>query len=149
MYGENPCPNAQDPPDPATPEPPDAAPVHKPPDAEPTAPEHPVVPLAPERPVVPPAPERSVVPRAPDRSVVPPAPEPLFLPGLGALVVDTGRGDRVGEFRGVAGPYWSLRPVGGGTEWEAEPQRVRPALLMEQLRARTARLNARSRGEVL
>ncbi len=149
MYGENPCPNAQDPPDSATPEPPDAAPAHKPPDAEPTAPEHPVVPLAPERPVVPPAPERSVVPRAPDRSVVPPAPEPLFLPGLGALVVDTGRGDRVGEFRGVAGPYWSLRPVGGGTEWEAEPQRVRPALLMEQLRARTARLNARSRGEVL
>lgn len=122
MYGENPCPNAQDPPDPATPEPPDAAPAHKPPDAVPTAPERPVV---------------------------PPAPEPLFLPGLGALVVDTGRGDRVGEFRGVAGPYWSLRPVGGGTEWEAEPQRVRPALLMEQLRARTARLNARSRGEVL
>lgn len=149
MYGENPCPNAQDPPDPATPEPPDAAPAHKPPDAVPTTPEHPVVPLAPERPVVPPAPERSVVPQAPERSVVPPAPEPLFLPGLGALVVDTGRGDRVGEFRGVAGPYWSLRPVGGGTEWEAEPQRVRPALLMEQLRARTARLNARSRGEVL
>lgn len=149
MYGENPCPNAQDPPDPATPEPPDAAPAHKPPDAVPTAPEHPVVPLAPERPVVPPAPERSVVPQAPERSVVPPAPEPLFLPGLGALVVDTGRGDRVGEFRGIAGPYWSLRPVGGGTEWEAEPQRVRPALLMEQLRARTARLNARSRGEVL
>lgn len=149
MYGENPCPNAQDPPDPATPEPPDAAPAHKPPDAVPAAPEHPVVPLAPERPVVPPAPERSVVPQAPERSVVTPAPEPLFLPGLGALVVDTGRGDRVGEFRGVAGPYWSLRPVGGGTEWEAEPQRVRPALLMEQLRARTARLNARSRGEVL
>lgn len=140
MYGENPCPNAQDPPDSATPEPPDAAPAHKPPDA---------VPAAPERPVVPPAPERSVVPQAPERSVVPPAPEPLFLPGLGALVVDTGLGDRVGEFRGVAGPYWSLRPVGGGTEWEAEPQRVRPALLMEQLRARTARLNARSRGEVL
>ncbi|WP_373681625.1 hypothetical protein [Streptomyces sp. b94] len=90
-----------------------------------------------------------MVPQAPERSVVPPAPEPLFLPGLGALVVDTGRGDRVGEFRGVVGPYWSLRPVGGGTEWEAEPQRVRPALLMEQLRARTARLNARSRGEVL
>ncbi len=149
MYGENPCPNAQDPPDSATPEPPDAAPAHKPPDAVPAAPEHPVVPLAPERPVVPPAPEHSVVPQAPERSVVPPAPEPLFLPGLGALVVDTGRGDRVGEFRGIAGPYWSLRPVGGGTEWEAEPQRVRPALLMEQLRARTARLNARSRGEVL
>ncbi|MEV4878697.1 hypothetical protein [Streptomyces cyaneofuscatus] len=79
-------------------------------------------------------------------------PEPpglLFPPALGALVVDTGRADRVGEFRGVAGTCWSLRPVGGGREWEAEPVHVRPALLMEQLRARTARLNARSRGEVL
>ncbi|MFH8881383.1 hypothetical protein [Streptomyces californicus] len=84
-----------------------------------------------------------------ERPAAPPASELLALPVLGALVVDTGRGDRVGEFRGVAGPYWSLRPVGGGTEWEAEPHRVRPALLMEQLRARTARLNARSRGEVL
>lgn len=55
----------------------------------------------------------------------------------------------MGEFQGVAGPYWSLRPVGGGREWEVEPRFVRPALLMEQLRARTARLNARSRGEVL
>ncbi|MFG3406244.1 hypothetical protein [Streptomyces sp. NPDC048142] len=75
--------------------------------------------------------------------------EPPDPPIPGALVVDTARGDRVGEFRGVAGPYWSLRPVGGGAEWEAEPRRVRPALLIEQLRARTARLNARSRGEVL
>ncbi|MFD8584948.1 hypothetical protein ACFV2A_18880 [Streptomyces californicus] len=71
------------------------------------------------------------------------------VPARGVLLVDTSRGDRVGEFRGVAGPYWSLRPVGGGREWEVEPRFVRPALLMEQLRARTARLNARSRGEVL
>ncbi|MFD0421406.1 hypothetical protein [Streptomyces parvus] len=76
-------------------------------------------------------------------------PEPPGLPALGTLVVDTSRADRVGEFRGVAGPYWSLRPVGGGAEWEVEPCHVRPALLIEQLRARTARLNARSRGEVL
>lgn len=75
--------------------------------------------------------------------------QPPDLPELGALVVDTSRADRVGEFRGVAGTRWSLRPVGGGREWEAEPGHVRPALLMEQLRARTARLNARSRGEVL
>lgn len=75
--------------------------------------------------------------------------QPPDLPALGALVVDSGHGDRVGEFRGVAGARWSLRPVGGGVEWEAEPRLVRPALLMEQLRARTARLNARSRGEVL
>ncbi|MEI7031328.1 hypothetical protein [Streptomyces pratensis] len=74
---------------------------------------------------------------------------PPGLPALGALVVDTSRRDRVGEFRGVAGPFWSLRPMGGGIEWEADPRRVRPALPMEQLRARTAYLNARSRGEVL
>ncbi|MFJ1800372.1 hypothetical protein [Streptomyces sp. NPDC088180] len=82
-------------------------------------------------------------------NVCPNTQDPSDLPALGTLVVDTGRGDRVGEFRGVAGARWSLRPVGGGIEWEAEPRRVRPALLMEQLRARTARLNARSRGEVL
>ncbi|WP_329155130.1 hypothetical protein OHA63_10445 [Streptomyces anulatus] len=77
----------------------------------------------------------------------PSAPTPL--PDLGTLLVDTSRADRVGEFRGVAGPYWSLRPAGGGAEWEVEPRHVRPAVLIEQLRARTARLNARSRGEVL
>jgi len=79
----------------------------------------------------------------------PNAQKPPELPAPGALLVDMSRGDRVGEFRGVVGPRWSLRPVGGGIEWEAEPRHVRPALLIEQLRARTARLNARSRGEVL
>ncbi|MEU0355833.1 hypothetical protein [Streptomyces cyaneofuscatus] len=74
---------------------------------------------------------------------------PPDLPAPGALLVDTSRNDRVGEFRGVAGCYWSLRPVGGGREWEVEPRHVRPALPIEQLRARTARANARSRGEVL
>jgi hypothetical protein len=39
--------------------------------------------------------------------------------------------------------------MGGGIEWEVEPRHVRPALPIEQLRARTARANARSRGEVL
>ncbi|MFH9295871.1 hypothetical protein [Streptomyces sp. NPDC017520] len=78
-----------------------------------------------------------------------PTPSNTSIPALGTLLVDTSRADRVGEFRGVAGPYWSLRPVGGGAEWEAEPRHVRPAVLIEQLRARTARLNARSRGEVL
>ncbi|MFJ4962954.1 hypothetical protein EES43_17180 [Streptomyces sp. ADI96-02] len=84
-----------------------------------------------------------------DENVCPNAQDPPRLPALGALVVDTGHGDRVGEFRGVAGPYWALRPVGGGPEWEAEPGKVRAALTMEQLRARTLRMNARSRGEVL
>ncbi|MGW1205432.1 hypothetical protein [Streptomyces cyaneofuscatus] len=74
---------------------------------------------------------------------------PPALPAPGALLVDTSRSNRVGEFRGVAGLYWSLRPIGGGREWEVEPRHVRPALPIEQLRARTARANARSRGEVL
>ncbi|MFJ3298874.1 hypothetical protein [Streptomyces bacillaris] len=70
-------------------------------------------------------------------------------PETGTLLVDVGHNDRVGEFRGVVGPYWSLRPVGGGVEWEAEPGDVRPADRMEQLRAETARANGRGRGEVL
>ncbi|SCE26651.1 MULTISPECIES: hypothetical protein [unclassified Streptomyces] len=70
-------------------------------------------------------------------------------PEIGTLLVDGGLNDRVGEFRGAAGPYWSLRPVGGGAEWEAEPEHVRSADRMERLRAKAARANARSRGEVL
>ncbi|WP_328723842.1 hypothetical protein OHT52_21820 [Streptomyces sp. NBC_00247] len=64
-------------------------------------------------------------------------------------MVDTSREDRVGEFRGVAGPYWAIRPVGGGIEWEAAPESVRPASPTERLRAENARCNARSRGDVL
>ncbi|MEE1738652.1 hypothetical protein PUR49_36820, partial [Streptomyces sp. BE147] len=48
------------------------------------------------------------------------------VPAPGTLVVDTSRADRVAEFRGIAGPYWSLRPVCGGQEWEADPEDVRP-----------------------
>ncbi|RLL67053.1 hypothetical protein [Streptomyces sp. Z26] len=71
------------------------------------------------------------------------------VPVVGAVVVDTGCGDRVGEFRGVAGPYWLLRPVRGGREWEADPGHVRAASARERLAAWNARCNARSRGEVL
>ncbi|GAA1160763.1 hypothetical protein GCM10009654_16390 [Streptomyces hebeiensis] len=72
---------------------------------------------------------------------------PPPVPAHGALMVDTSRGDRVGEFRGLAGPYWSLRPVGGGHEWEAEPRHVRPPTVAERLRIENARQNARSRGD--
>lgn len=70
-------------------------------------------------------------------------------PAPGTLMVDISRGNQVGEFRGLAGPYWSLRPVCGGQEWEAEPEHVRLADPIERLRAQNARCNARSRGEVL
>ncbi|RPK52014.1 hypothetical protein EES39_02825 [Streptomyces sp. ADI92-24] len=70
-------------------------------------------------------------------------------PTPGTLMVDTAHANRIGEFRGLAGPYWSLRPMCGGQEWEAEPEHVRPADATERLRAQNARCNARSRGEVL
>lgn len=73
--------------------------------------------------------------------------EPL-VPALGMLMVDIGHGGRIGEFRGLAGPYWMLRPVKGGPEWEAVPEHARPATPAERLAAKTARENARSRGEV-
>lgn len=60
-------------------------------------------------------------------------------------MVDTGHGNRTGEFRGLSGPYWSLRPVNGGSEWEAVPGQVRPPTPAERLTGENARVNARSR----
>ncbi|MET9253436.1 hypothetical protein [Streptomyces sp. NPDC003717] len=78
-----------------------------------------------------------------------PRPSPQEPPSIGTLLVDPARGDRVGEFRGVSGPYWAIRPVTGGTEWEADPAALRLPGQEERLRAETARANARSRGELL
>ncbi|MFR9796735.1 hypothetical protein ACL02U_12640 [Streptomyces sp. MS06] len=61
----------------------------------------------------------------------------------GTLVFDI-RSDKVGEYRGQAGPYAMLRPVGGGREWEADPALVRPATQRERLYARVRAANARS-----
>ncbi|MFJ2898069.1 hypothetical protein ACIO87_24650 [Streptomyces sp. NPDC087218] len=85
----------------------------------------------------------------PEEDIPPTQQEPPQVPLTGTLLVDTGHRNRVGEFRGVSGPYWSLRPVCGGTEWEAEPANVRPPEPMERLRAEIARCNARSAGRIL
>ncbi|WP_435842723.1 hypothetical protein [Streptomyces fradiae] len=85
----------------------------------------------------------------PGETVQPNPRGPAAVPVPGALMVDTSRDDRLGEFRGVAGPYWSLRPVRGGAGWEAEPAAVRRATRKERLHAEIERWNARSRGEVL
>ncbi|GAA3235092.1 hypothetical protein MTQ10_12760 [Streptomyces sp. XM83C] len=68
-------------------------------------------------------------------------------PPLGSHVVDTRTG-RVGIVMGHEGPYVQLRPYGGGREWDASPEVVRPATPAERLSAATAYCNARSRGEV-
>ncbi|MFI6467534.1 hypothetical protein [Streptomyces sp. NPDC050528] len=61
----------------------------------------------------------------------------------GTLVYDIST-NRVGEYRGKAGPYAMLRPLGGGREWEAAPQAVRPATPQERLIANVKAANSRS-----
>lgn len=67
---------------------------------------------------------------------------------LSAHVVDL-RSGRLGVVVGHEGPYVRLRPLGGGREWDVDPRAVRRATPAERLRAATAYVNARSRGEVL
>lgn len=66
---------------------------------------------------------------------------------IGSYVVEIRTG-RVGRVMGNEGPYLQLRPVGGGREWDAEPEGLRAATAAERLSAATAHVNARSRGEV-
>lgn len=67
-------------------------------------------------------------------------------PSLGDIVEDT-KARRFGRVMGFEGPYVQLRPVGGGREWDAKPDRLRPAMLSDALSAGVAVANARSRGE--
>nr|WP_155058827.1 hypothetical protein [Streptomyces blattellae] len=67
---------------------------------------------------------------------------------LGDTVEDTER-HKVGRVMGFIGPYVQLRPVGGGLEWDARPDRLRPVTVSEALSAGAAAANARSRGELL
>ena len=62
----------------------------------------------------------------------------------GTFVFDP-RTRKVGEYRGKAGPYAMLRPVGGGREWEADPALIRPATPEERLSAAVNAANAQSR----
>lgn len=61
----------------------------------------------------------------------------------GTVVYDT-RSDKVGEYRGAAGPYALLRPLGGGREWEARAESIRPATAEERLSAEVRAANRRS-----
>ncbi|WMX45997.1 hypothetical protein [Streptomyces roseicoloratus] len=51
---------------------------------------------------------------------------------------------KVGEYRGQAGPHAVLRPVGGGREWRADPERVRPATRDERIAAGVRAVNERA-----
>jgi len=51
---------------------------------------------------------------------------------------------KVGEYQDKAGPYAMLRPVGGGREWEADPEQIRPATAEERLSSGVKVANARA-----
>ncbi|MEU5401015.1 hypothetical protein ABZ348_17185 [Streptomyces sp. NPDC005963] len=53
------------------------------------------------------------------------------------VVMDTGVDPRDGRY--------SLRPLGGGVEWTADPGDVRPATNADRLRPALSEVNARSR----
>ncbi|MFG2022150.1 hypothetical protein [Streptomyces sp. NPDC048825] len=46
---------------------------------------------------------------------------------------------------GFVGLYVQLRPIGGGREWDARPDNLRPALLTKALSTGLAHVNAQSR----
>ena len=68
-------------------------------------------------------------------------------PAVGDAVHDSAR-DRVGVVMGRVGPCFQLRPLGGGREWDARPDRIRALSSTELLSARVATANARSRGSL-
>ncbi|MCX4574655.1 hypothetical protein OHB41_15940 [Streptomyces sp. NBC_01571] len=65
-------------------------------------------------------------------------------PGVGVAVHDTVR-DRDGRVMGHEGPYLQVRPLGGGVEWDADPDHLRPLSQDELLSALVSEANARSR----
>ncbi|WP_282700055.1 hypothetical protein [Streptomyces sp. CC219B] len=73
------------------------------------------------------------------------APGP-YEPRLGDVVEDTAA-RKFGKVLGFVGPYVQLRPIGGGIEWDARPDKLRPATAEEAISAGVARANARSRAE--
>lgn len=64
-------------------------------------------------------------------------------PRVGETVRDARRG-RVGVVMSTIGPYVQLRPLGGGREWDAEPEHVRALSRDELVSARLAVVNNRS-----
>ncbi|WP_206305947.1 hypothetical protein [Streptomyces sp. RFCAC02] len=65
-------------------------------------------------------------------------------PEIGTMVYDASH-DRIGRVMSyLSGHIW-LRPPGGGREWTALPDEVRPISASESLRHRVAEANRRAR----
>ncbi|MEW2165863.1 hypothetical protein AB0912_23100 [Streptomyces sp. NPDC007084] len=65
-------------------------------------------------------------------------------PGIGELAKDSAR-DRIGVVMGELGGRVQMRPVRGGVEWNAMPDRVVPLSAREELSARLTVKNGNSR----
>ncbi|MBV7697727.1 hypothetical protein [Streptomyces sp. TRM70350] len=70
-----------------------------------------------------------------------------YKPKLHETVEDTAT-RKVGRVMGFEGPYVQLRPLGGGVEWDAKPETLKPVTVSDGLSAAVAAANARSRGEL-
>ncbi|MEU5701923.1 hypothetical protein [Streptomyces aurantiacus] len=64
------------------------------------------------------------------------------IPVVGTVVRDARHG-RVGRVMGHEGPYIQLRPLAGGREWDAAPERIRVLTSDELLSVLLADANAR------
>ncbi|MFI6402759.1 hypothetical protein [Streptomyces sp. NPDC050548] len=65
-------------------------------------------------------------------------------PHVGDIMKDTAT-HRVGKVMGFVGPYVQLRPLGGGMEWDAQPEQLMSTGSAEALSAGVAEANSRSR----
>ncbi|MBT2676291.1 hypothetical protein J7E95_37005 [Streptomyces sp. ISL-14] len=65
-------------------------------------------------------------------------------PDTGELAKDTAR-NRIGVVMGKLGGRVQIRPIGGGTEWDAMPDNVEPPSAREELSARLAIKNRNRR----
>lgn len=68
---------------------------------------------------------------------------PAALEDVGGTALDARTG-RVGRVMGHVGPYVQLRPLNGGTEWDARPEDLTPAQQSDALSPDVAAVNARS-----
>lgn len=66
---------------------------------------------------------------------------------VGSQAVDTKRNE-VGDVMGFEGGRIQLRPLRGGTEWDACPEHVRPATFHEVLSAKVKATNDISEGRL-
>ncbi|MFI9582379.1 hypothetical protein ACIHCQ_11135 [Streptomyces sp. NPDC052236] len=67
-----------------------------------------------------------------------------YVPAVGETARDSITG-RVGRVMGHEGPYYQLRPLNGGKEWDAKAEHLVPVSLSDALRPAVAEVNSRTK----